>query len=303
VAEVHTGAVPTEIASHDELLTDRIVPWAQATDDVRGLVVVGSRVRTDRPADEWSDLDMVILSTERERYAGTAWLDEIAPHWLELTHPGPLPGFPVRQVMFAGALDCDIIPMAAGGLQSVLDSEPAVALVLGDGWRAIVDKDGELGSLRVPMSSAPASGIVTESDYLWAISDFLYQAVWTTKHLRRGELWLPKDDVDSYMKGRLLSMIEWHARARGRDVTTWGETSGGRLLELWADPRVLEALGTAFARYDPADVARALLETMRLFRWVAEEVAAETGYRYPAETHDTIEAWVRGSLTDGNLPT
>jgi hypothetical protein len=37
-----------EIGSHDEL-TDRIVSWAQATDDVRGLVVVGSRVRTDRP--------------------------------------------------------------------------------------------------------------------------------------------------------------------------------------------------------------------------------------------------------------
>ena len=191
--------------------------------------------------------------------------------------------------------------MAAGGLQSVLDTEPAAALVLGDGWRAIVDKDGELRGLRVPPRSAPASGIVSESEHLWAISDFLYQAVWTTKHLRRGEIWLPKDDVDSYMKGRLLSMIEWHARARGRDVTTWGESSGGRLLERWAAPGVLEALGSAFARYEAGDVARALLDTMGLFRWVSEETGARIGYRYPAETHDTIEAWVCRCLADGNL--
>ena len=58
-------------------------------------------------------------------------------------------------------------------------------------------------------------------------------------------------------------MIEWHARAGGHD--TWFH---GRFLEKWADPRAVKEMRDAFAHYDEADIWRALLASMDLFRWL-----------------------------------
>ena len=56
----------------------------------------------------------------------------------------------------------------------------------------------------------------------------------------------------------------------------------GRFLEEWADERAVEQLRYAFAHYDEADVWRALVVTMDLFRWVALETAGRLGCPYPA---------------------
>ena len=45
----------------DELLA-RIVAWAEAQPDVRGAILVGSYARSERPADESSDLDLVVVA-------------------------------------------------------------------------------------------------------------------------------------------------------------------------------------------------------------------------------------------------
>jgi hypothetical protein len=99
-------------------------------------------------------------------------------------------------------------------------------------------------------------------------NDFLYQTVFVAKRLHRGEPWRVKDDVDRYMKGALLRMIEWHARTRRPDVAVWPEA---RLLERWADPRVLNALPTVSAAYDRSSVAHASYDAVGA--WVRRAVA------------------------------
>lgn len=87
------------------------------------------------------------------------------------------------------------------------------------------------------------------------------------------------------LKGLLAQMLEWHARAtRGPSHDTWMR---GRFLEEWADPRAVRALPGAFAHYDPADVGRALLVNMELFRWLAIETAQQWAFRYPAAGDQT----------------
>ena len=45
-----------------ERILSKMVPWATARDDLRGIAVVGSRARSDHPADAWSDLDVLVMA-------------------------------------------------------------------------------------------------------------------------------------------------------------------------------------------------------------------------------------------------
>ncbi len=46
-----------------EQLIERFIVWAQTQDDLRAAIVIGSRARADRPADKWSDLDVIIAAS------------------------------------------------------------------------------------------------------------------------------------------------------------------------------------------------------------------------------------------------
>jgi aminoglycoside 6-adenylyltransferase len=54
-------------ASYEQSI-QRFVEWSKDCDDVRGLVIVGSRARVDHPADGWSDLDVIVITTDPDHY-------------------------------------------------------------------------------------------------------------------------------------------------------------------------------------------------------------------------------------------
>jgi aminoglycoside 6-adenylyltransferase len=147
------------------------------------------------------------------------------------------------------------------------------------GIRVLVDKDGMFKHLLAAAPVEPPQP-PTQTQFLQVVNDFWYHAVWTAKHLRRGELWWAKSGCDMHMKGLLRQMMEWHARAlKGQDHDTWMR---GRFLEEWADPRAVAGLRKAFAHYDEDDVWDALLATMALFEWLSVEAGERLGYTCPA---------------------
>lgn len=266
-----------------EQLIDCFVQWAQTDDNIRAALVIGSRARIDHPADEWSDLDVIILADDPEPYWTTVdWLHHVGVPWLtfiEPLHDGR--GFE-RRVLFEGGLDVDFVPSPVVFFRQMLDTGllPDVADLIHRGVRFLVDKEGFAERLKqLPVALAPYRP-PAEPEFLNLVHDFWYHTVWTAKKLRRGELWTGKSCCDSYLKQLLRQMLEWHTRARqGASVDTW---MSGRFLEEWADPRAVAALPAIFAHYDEADVWRALLSTMELFQWLAVETAEALGYAYPS---------------------
>jgi hypothetical protein len=68
----------------DAFLT-AFVAWAERRDDVKGLLLVGSRARIDMPADEWSDVDLTLVVDEPGRYLDDGdWLEEFGRRPLRL---------------------------------------------------------------------------------------------------------------------------------------------------------------------------------------------------------------------------
>jgi aminoglycoside 6-adenylyltransferase len=280
-----------------DALMERICAWTEECPEVRAAIIIGSRARTDRPADAWSDLDLVLIVPDPDFIlARTDWLDAIAPHWLTFLEPTATGDGTERRVLFEGGLDVDFIPISLEALQQILAQgwpEYAVSTIR-RGMRLIVDKEGFADRLpRLPAETQTVTA-PSQAEFDQLVHNFLYKVVWAAKKLRRGELWTAQSCLDSHMNWRLLRMIAWHAQAtQGLHLDTW---HNGRFLEQWADPRALEGLREAFAYYDEADVKRALRAMLTLFRWLAQETGERWGYAYPNEADARVTEWLRACL-------
>jgi aminoglycoside 6-adenylyltransferase len=277
----------------------RLHDWARADERVIAAVAFGSTERSDRPADAWSDLDLLFLVDQASPwFDDLSWVDAIGRSWLRLVNDAPVPGVRVVQVLFEGGYDADLLPIDAAALEVVLD--PMVAAeVFGHGARVVVDRTGAFGNLAGPdgtVAIAPEASVrpPTREAFDHVVATFLYQTVWATKRLSRGELWRAHDDVDDYMRDRLLTMLEWHALARGVD----GVYPESRKLEAWVPRDVADELPDTFATYDAESVGRALPAGQTLFRRLAREVASHWGLEYPDPADAAIERWVAERLAE-----
>ncbi len=289
---------------YDELI-EQFRTWAEGRDDIRAAVILGSRARVDHPADEWSDLDVVTITKNPEYYVSTSdWVSHFRKPILTFIEPTASGNEKERRVLYEDMLDVDfaIVPLQKTqtifGPASDPNAQAGLSNLLGRGFRVLLDKDGMLrglGSLSVsPNRRVPLKP--TEQEFSAAVNDFLYHAVFTAKHLRRGELWWTVTCLDGYMQDLLLQMIEWHATLiQGGKRDTWFR---GRFLEEWADPKTLKGLREAFARYDVADIKRALLASIDLFRDLATETAEKVNYAYPKEAERKVTEWIRHTISD-----
>jgi len=111
----------TITAAYDQLIA-RFVRWAQTEDNIRAALVIGSRARTDHPADEWSDLDVIILANDPEPYWATAdWLHHVGVPWLTFVEPLPDGSGFERRVLFEGGLDVDFVPDPVAPFRQMLE--------------------------------------------------------------------------------------------------------------------------------------------------------------------------------------
>jgi aminoglycoside 6-adenylyltransferase len=260
----------------EPIAVQRIARWARAREDIRGAILIGSRARTDHPADEFSDIDVLLLVRDPDALLDDAhWPGELGEVAITFVEETPVPGVRERRVLYQDGTDVDfaIVPV-----ERIAEVEETGSGILARGYRVLVDKDGMTDTFAAAKRRTPA-GPPGAHEFAEAVSDFWYHTVWTSRKLARGEVFTAKGCLDDYMKALVVRMLEWHTG--GRD--TWHE---GRFLEEWCDPRALTELRSAYAHYDTEDVKHALVATMDLYSWLARETGDRLGFSYPADEEE-----------------
>lgn len=277
------------------LLEAAVADWAAPRDDIRGVVIVGSRARNVHPADEWSDLDLIAFSTTPEVYTKSAawlnaWGDVRAPTLNLIRH-----GLWEWLVLLSNGVKVDMVLTPADGSLAEMLMRFPFRDVLSRGVRVLVDKTASQGEAMPNFTFSPPEP-PTSAEFQNAVFGFLVAADKTARLLRRGDLWRAKMLCDGDLKARLLGFVEWHAHAtHGLDYDTWYE---GRFLHEWADRSVLSALPATFAIYDKDDLWRALRATVALFQRLATDSAALWGVDYPVQASN----WIAAQLDEGSSP-
>jgi aminoglycoside 6-adenylyltransferase len=273
--------------TYTDLIT-RFTNWAKAQETIQAAIIIGSRARTDAPADEWSDLDIILLTDTPDRYIDSEdWLENIHSYSISFLEKTAVGDGVERRVMFDPHLDVDFIILTPEYFAGMLQVKE-VQQVFQKGYKMLFDKTDVTNGIKVPEDSSPAYSLPTQNQFDNLVQDFWYHIVWVSKKMLRGEIWVAKECLDSNLKHLLRRMAEWQA------VTVLGNSPwhNGRFIEDWAEPRLVNSFTTMFAIYDRNSILAAMTETMNIFRLLAIEVGECLNYPYPHQADQSAERFV-----------
>jgi aminoglycoside 6-adenylyltransferase len=272
-------------------LIKQIKAWAAARPEMRAVIVVGSQARQQPPADEFSDLDLVLFSANADVYArDDSWLRVISTPWLAVRNTTGC-GDPEWMVVFADGAKVDFVfsnlpdEMKTAPLAALLQRSP-YGFVYQRGVRVLFDRENpeNEGSFLTFPRQVQTSPMVDE--YSQTVQRFFLQALRSARFLSRGEVWRAARLINGGLKDSHLTMLEWHARSNRQPAPdTWYE---GHFLERWADPRALSELPALFAAGEPDALWDALFASLESFRRVAGETAQALGLNYMVELEAQI---------------
>jgi aminoglycoside 6-adenylyltransferase len=270
-------------------LLDEIVRWATARDDVRALVMTGSRARPTGPVDAWSDYDIELFTTNTDRYASNDWMAEIRPVWvcLALLREDD-PRYRMRLTVFSGG---DKVDFAVAPVEMLREwvARRALPDLYERGYVILLDKDDLASRLPAPTYGAPRQPPPNKAEFQATVEEFWFEASHIPKYLFRDELWVVKFR-DWTMKTLLLRMLGWYATANDPASDVWD--IGGHMAS-WLDPTTRARLGSTFGRYEATDSWQALLSTTDLFRDLTAVTAERLGFAYPNEAEVGIGRYLR----------
>ena len=265
----------------------KLVAWARGEEAIRALVVTGSLARADDSIDEYSDLDVQVITRDTQAYtADDSWLEALGEVWIRF----PLfEDAPFRLVWFAGGSKVDFQFISADRIQAET-SAGALSHEYQRGYLVALDKDGLFGGLPPSPRIFPAPPAPSANDVLATINEFWFEAIHVAQFIRRREFWVV-NYRDWTMKEDLLRLLEWHARARHQEgINTW---LLGKHIEKWADDEAVAAIEEIWTRWEARDLWRGLLIQLQLFRRLSRELCDALGIDYSDATHKEIERYIR----------
>lgn len=272
-----------------KLLEQKITRWAESRDDIRAVLVIGSQARRVHPADELSDLDLLVFTTNLESYTTDgAWLEQFGEIWVSLLEDTG-GGDPEWLVIYAGGHKVDLVFYATDRL-----TDPRTEPGRGSNWRkicrrgvyALVDKDNDARPILDDTSDLTLIEPPTAEQFDLTSRRFWYSVMIVAKFIRRGELWVVQSKQQNAARW-LLQVLEWQAAMQGRDP--WHE---GRFMQEWVDPAAYNQLPGIFSQWAAIDSWRGLLATMSLFREVAGKVAQHYQLLYPTDLDQHASQYV-----------
>ncbi len=264
-----------------DTIQKRVEAVCASRDDIISAGVFGSRARKVRPADRWSDLDLLLFVTEPELFLRESeWLHSVGRPLIDFHETGLFGSGVERRVLFEGYLDVDFVFFPADAFEQVMTNKGASSWVR-SGFSLIVDKDGRLSEMLARRAARlPESEQSGPIDFQNLVADYFFHVVWAAKKLMRGEILVAKNCCDTYMKKLLLRLLSANVAAKGGTPHIPGDEA--RFFEQWAGDAITAKFSSIYATYDRENILGAIQATTEVFSDLAKETAALLGQEYPA---------------------
>jgi aminoglycoside 6-adenylyltransferase len=267
-------------------IKSKILESAKSDDDIKGVVAIGSTTRSDVKADEYSDLDLFIVTVNTEPWFSGEYpkrFGNVNISFIENT----LGGGKERRCIYDEDKDVDMILLTPEQFVAAI-KEGVAQWVMNRGYEVLYDEMDFTSLLEKNITHGVTAPSMTEDEFTNMVNDFYFHNIWAYKKLKRGEIWSAKNCVDSYMKRYLLRMIELYC-SKTTNADVWHD---GRFIDSWAGEEIISEIKECYAHYDKDDIKKALIKTHELFARITKELAEIEGYEYPTGAEECAKAYL-----------
>lgn len=272
----------------EQAMYDLILGYARAHDDIRAVVMNGSRANPARKPDPFNDFDIVYLVRDVAAYKEKPIHTEFGSMLVyERTDRNSLfhedfPEYVCYLMQFADGNRIDL---------TIADVENYRGYCFDDRLSVVLlDKDGRIPPLPAPDESTHYIVKPTAQMFFECRTEFWWVAPYVSKGLWRGQLLFAQSHMELCIRKMLLQMLAWYAGTlHGFDRSAGKCGDGLRALlpaELWS------AFLETFAPCEEAAIWASLYKAGTLFTDVSRRVADALGFTID----DTYDAHVTAFL-------
>lgn len=270
-------------------ILSRIVDWANHTDSIRVILLVGSRAQ-NKSVDIYSDLDLSIFGRHFDFISDDEWLKKIGSPIVCIHDEFPWDDhlIPTRLTIFDDLTKVDFSFHPLDLLKDMVQRR-MLRPAYGNGYSVLIDKEG-IGS-QIPAADFRAYQMKKpeEKEFQLAINEFWFEAYHVAKYLARKDLWAAKSR-DWATKSWLLRMMQWKAVAlSGSSLQLKNE---GREMWTWLPKEMYNELENCFCGFGLNEQWIGLISTSKLFLKVSRETCKIFGFNYDKGPEEKISEFI-----------
>lgn len=276
----------------DQIL-ELVLRIAKEDENIRAVLMTGSRANEDCPADVYQDFDIVYFVRDVKPYwDNMAWIREHfgmpsvmqKPESMRLIPPDNDGDYAYLMIFPDGnRIDLQI---TANRYED--DGEPSVLLL---------DKDGDFPQIQIKKDfwyiRRPDSKMFSDccSEFHWCLNN-------VAKGIGREELSYAMEQFNHYVRDMLILMLEWHVGVRHNFSVSAGKN--GKYFKRLLPARLYESFTKTWSDADYAHMWEASFEMLHLFGEAAREVAKQLDFVYDEEQEQGIETYMN-QVRNGEL--
>lgn len=282
--------------SEREML-DLILKFAKDDDNIRAVVLNGSRANPNAPKDVFQDFDIACLVNVVQPYVRNDDIPLYFGEILMLQEPENMQDPPAEnnghytylmQFKDGNRIDLSFDPPEL--FKSVTDDSLTVVLL---------DKDGILGEIPPSSDINYRAKKPTDKQFQDCCNEFWWVNPYVAKGLWRGELIYAKCLMDGVVRDeQLMKMLAWYFGIKTGFKKSPGKL--GKYIKADVEPEIWAELEGVYCDANIENIWQSLFEMGSLFRKLAKLVASHLGFQYPQQDDDNVSGYL---LQIRNLPT
>jgi aminoglycoside 6-adenylyltransferase len=278
-------------ASKYDQTVEKIIAWSEQDHNIESVIIIGSQVRKEKQADEWSDLDLMVLANDPQVLLNeNSWLDQwgtpVCVFIYEIVLPFVKWNWLVKRVLFDDNRDVDFSILPYDQLDDVLAINKDIISkgyqVIYDSKKHFVDQKIQILINNTKFKEIP---MPSQTELCNDINDILFHIIWIIKKIKRKELFVAVTTINSHINELLLKLIE----TLNQSVTSKSNsvTYEGRFLEERTDKEIMNQLKHCFSKYDETDAVNTLNWIFDFTYSISKQIFTENGYDLNALQFDS----------------
>jgi aminoglycoside 6-adenylyltransferase len=277
----------TTMRSEKEML-DLILNVAMNDEDIRAVIMNGSRVNPNAKKDPFQDFDIVYLVRDVEPYRRNRELISQFGEMMILQTPEDMVDPPAENdghyTYLMQFLDGNRIDLSLDSLENInscIDDSLTVVLL---------DKDHRIPELPPPSDRDYLPKPPTAKLFDDCCNEFWWVSTYVAKGLWRDELTYSKYLLDVVVREQLIKMLIWHVGVQ----TDFQKSPGkmGKYFKECLEPEIWTQLENTYADARPEQIWDSLFVMGDLFRQTAQYVAKHFGFIYPEQDDKNVTAFL-----------